>query len=85
MSNFLPFLIKMILWGSLKDNGAKKAPIALRVLLGIILTVFWIGLTALLIYVGLADQKGLLTVLGVFCLISVPLMVVLEIKMKKDS
>ena len=84
MFDILPSWIKIILWGSAKDDGVKKAPMVFRILLGITLTGFWLGLTALVLWVGLADGKMLLTALGILCLLSVPIAVVLEMKMKKE-
>ena len=85
MSNILPFLIKIILWGSTEDDGVKKVPMILRVFLAVMLAVIYIGLSGLLFWVGIADHKAMLVILGAVCLISIPVSIFFEIKTKKTS
>ena len=48
----LPLLIKIILWGSSKDDNEKNVPSAVRVLLALVLAIVYLGLSALLFGVG---------------------------------
>ena len=81
----LPLLVKIILWGSAKDDNEQKVPIAVRVLLALVLAFFCLGLSALLFWVGFAEHRQILVVLGIICLISTPMTMFFEIKTKKMS
>ena len=81
----LPDLIKIILWGAANGESGKRVPILLRVFLALLLAVVYMGLSALLFWVGFADRQTMLVVLGIVCLISVPMAMLLEIRAKKMS
>ncbi len=83
MYKILPFLIQIILWGSAADDGRKKVPVVIRVFLAFVLALVYLGLSALLFWVGFADQQPILVILGAVCLISILVIILLEIKTKK--
>lgn len=85
MHRILPFLVKIILWGAANGEGGKTVPVAVRVFLALLLAVVYLGLSALLFWVGFAEHRPMLVVLGIVCLISVPMTMILEIKMKNMS
>ena len=80
----LPYLIKIILWGSAADTDSRKIPMRIRILLAMVLLIVCFGLAALLFWVGFADKNAILVLLGVVCLLCLPLTVFFEIKLKKQ-
>ena len=81
----LPFLIKIILWGTTKEEGAEKVPAAVRILLALLLGIVYTTVIGLLFWVGIADQRPLLTALGAVCAIGILAMIALEIKTAKNK
>ena len=81
----LPFLVKIILWGSAVDDNTRKVPMGIRILLALLLLIVCWGLAVLLLWVGFAENRAMLILLGVMCLICLPLTVLLELKLKKEQ
>ena len=81
----LPFLVRIILWGSAVDDNTRKVPLGIRIILALLLLIVDWGLAALLLLVGFAEKRAMLILLGVICLICLPLTVLLELKLKKEQ
>lgn len=80
----LEFLLEIILNGALESVSEKKVPMFVRVMTAILLLGFYIGLGALLIYIGITNKNGIIIGVAIFLYIVIAIAVVNKYnKMKK--
>lgn len=80
LDDILEFLLELILDGMVEAAGDKQVPKPVRVVLTVILALFFIGLFGLLIWVGISNESVLMVVLCVALLIAAVIGIYCKVK-----
>lgn len=64
MSDLLEIVLEIVLEGALHGTSSSRAPLAVRALLAAVLASLWLGLSGLLLYVGIQSGSIPLMFLG---------------------
>ena len=79
----LEIIFEIIFEGMTASLGSKKVPLAVRIIIAVILLLFFISFSSLILYVGMASDNKILTAIGIFVIISYILLIKSKIKKYK--
>lgn len=70
LDDILEFVLELVLEGAVELTASRKVPIPIRILLGVVLLVVFLGTFGLLLFIGIDSGSGLIIAIAILLFVS---------------